>query len=66
MGDRLTVELMPKIRRWESKVGAVMWLDAHPGVEGRPVLLRAILDYNGKTVREVWAIQTHDGYVTVD
>ena len=53
------------IRRWESKLGAQMWLADNPETEGEPYLLRAILDHKGKTVREVWAIQTADGYVEV-
>ena len=52
------------IRRWESKLGAQMWLADNPETEGEPYLLRAILDHNGKTTREVWAIRTQDGYLT--
>ena len=52
------------IRRWESKLGAQMWLDDNPETEGEPYLLRAILDHNGKTTREVWAIRTQAGYLT--
>ena len=49
------------IRRWESKLGVRMRLADNPETEGEPALLRAILDHNGKTTREVWAIRTHDG-----
>ena len=52
------------IRRWESRVGAQMWLDDNPETEGEPYLLRAILDDNGKTTREVWVIRTQAGYLT--
>ena len=52
------------IRRWGSRVGAQMWLDDNPETEGEPYLLRVILDYNGKTIREVWVIRTQDGYLT--
>ena len=52
------------IRRWESKLGAQMWLDDNPEIEGEPYLLRAILDDNGKTTREVWVIRTQAGYLT--
>ncbi len=41
-----------------------MWLDDNPETEGEPYLLRALLDYNGKTTREVWVIRTQDGYLT--
>ena len=54
------------IRRWESKLGAQMWLADNPEPEGEPYLLRAILDDNGKTKREVWVIRTEEGDVTVD
>ena len=54
------------IRGWESKLGAELWLDDNPETEGAPYLLRAIRDYNGQTSREVWAIRTQDGYVTVE
>ena len=52
------------MRRWESKLGAQMWLADNPETEGEPELLRAPLDYNGKTTREVWVIRTQDGYLT--
>lgn len=54
------------IRRWESKVSAQMWLADNPETEGEPYLLRAILDHNGKTTREVWAIRTPAGYVEIE
>lgn len=52
------------IRSWGSKLGAQMWLADSPETEGEPYLLRAILDYNGKTTREVWVIRTQAGYLT--
>ena len=54
---------MDTIKRWESEVGALLWLADNPETAGEPYLLRAILDDNGKTTREVWAIRTDNGYV---
>ena len=51
------------MRTWESKLGAQMWLADNPETEGESYLLRAILDHNGKTTREVWTVRTEEGYV---
>ena len=40
-----------------------MWL-ADTLRQRRALLLRVILDDNGKTIREVWVDRTQDGYLT--
>ena len=56
---------MATIRRFDSKVGAELWLERE-GVEGQPVLLKTYTDERGRVIREEWVIRTEDGYVTVE
>ena len=58
---------MDTSRRFDSKVGAELWLERE-GREGQPILLRTYTDERGRVVREEWAIRTEEGegYVTVD
>ena len=55
----------PAIKHWSSKTGAMMFLDDNPEVEGEPIHLRSVLDYNGWAVSQVWAIRLPSGeYLT--
>ena len=56
---------MDTMRRFDSKVGAELWLERE-GVEGQPILLQTYTDERGRVIREEWAIRTADGYVTVE
>ena len=56
---------MATIRRFDSRVGAELWLEREE-VEGLAVLLRTYTDERGLVIREEWAIRTADGYVTVE
>lgn len=55
---------MSPIRTWVSESKAKKWLDDYPGIGGKPVIWRSTTDDQGRTVHEVWAIKTQDGYVT--
>lgn len=58
---------MDTIRRFDSKVGAELWLERE-GIKGQPILLQTYTDAQGRVIREEWAIRTEEGegYVTVD
>ena len=57
------------LRTWESRVGALGWLDDRYGdsefEDAEAVRVRSILNHNGWVVGEEWAVQLPDGrYVT--
>ena len=54
---------MDTIKRWESRMGCLLWLDYHATVSGEPYLLNSEMDVNGKTKRETWCVKTADGYL---
>ena len=58
---------MDTSRRFDSKVGAKLWLERE-GIEGQPSLLQTYTDEQGRVIREEWAIRTEEreGYVTAD
>ena len=58
---------MDTSRRFDSKVGAELWLERE-GIEGQSILLRTYTDERGRVVREEWAIRTKEGegYVIFD
>ena len=51
---------MDTSRRFDSKVGAELWLERE-GVEGQPILLQTYTDELGRVIREEWAIRTEEG-----
>ena len=56
---------MDTSRRFDSKVGAELWLERE-GVEGQPILLKTYTDGRGRVIRKEWAIRPADGYMTVE
>ena len=58
---------MDTSRRFDSEVGAELWLERE-GVEGQPILLQTYTDEQGRVIREEWVIRKEkgEGYVTVD
>ena len=44
---------MDTSRRFDSKVGAALWLERE-GIEGQPVLLQTSTDEWGRVIREEW------------
>lgn len=47
---------MSNVKHFSSRTGALMHLDDNPEVEGEPVHLRSVLDYNGWAVSQIWGI----------
>ena len=55
---------MDTLKRFSSQTQAEFFI-ANTATEGKPVLLRVVLDDRVQTVREEWAVETQEGYLTV-
>ncbi len=64
MAERLAGSDVDTIKRFSSQTQAEFPI-ANTATEGKPVLLRVVLDDRVQTVREEWAVETQEGYLTV-